>query len=147
MAITDKNIVITPNTGNTSDPKIAFTGANSSVGAQTVNMIVYPASNGTLSFEGNTGQLFSITNDLSGTVFRVNDISGLPSISVEANGMVGLATFGGSVRSGGVFWENATTINSDYTVVANVNAMSAGPIAIANGVTVTISNNSVWTVV
>ena len=49
----------------------------------------------TLSFSGNSGQLFSITDSLSGTIFAVNDISGVPSIEVDDDGTIRLAeTFG-----------------------------------------------------
>lgn len=47
----------------------------------------------------------------------------------------------------GMFYLNDKTVSSNYTIAANQNAMSAGPITIANGVTVTISNGSTWTVV
>jgi hypothetical protein len=50
---------------------------------------------GTLSFEGSAGQLFSITNNLtSGSIFSVNDVSGIPSIDVDANGTVLIAPYG-----------------------------------------------------
>lgn len=52
---------------------------------------------------------------------------------------------GGAV--GDVFYENSTTITSDYTLATGRNAMTAGPITIADGVTVTISDGSTWTVV
>jgi hypothetical protein len=56
---------------------------------------------GTLSFDGSSGQLFSITNNLtSGSIFSVNDISGIPSIDVDANGTIQLATYGGKVGIG-----------------------------------------------
>jgi len=42
---------------------------------------------------------------------------------------------------------NANTVTSDYTVAAGFNGLSAGPITINNGVTVTISNDSLWTIV
>jgi hypothetical protein len=61
----------------------------------------YPTSNGTLSFEGSAGQLFSITNDLTGSIFSVNDVSGIPSIEVFANGQIDLAPYGGTVISNG----------------------------------------------
>lgn len=54
------------------------------------------------------------------------------------------ATGGGNDR---VFWENDTTITTSYTIPNNTNAMSAGPIAIANDVIVTIPDGSTWTVV
>lgn len=47
----------------------------------------------------------------------------------------------------GIFWENGTTISSNYTIPTNTNAGSFGPITIASGVTVTISAGSTWTVV
>ena len=57
---------------------------------------------------------------------------------------------GGGATGGGVddiFYENGQTVNSDYTITTNKNAMSAGPITIADGVTVEIPNGSVWSIV
>jgi len=97
MANTYKDIVITPNkSSSTDDPKIVFSGANTSVNTD-ITLRVYPESNGTLSFEGSSGQLFSITNDLTGSIFSVNDISGIPSIDVQANGAISIAPYGGNV--------------------------------------------------
>lgn len=101
MANSDKNIVITPNiSSSTADPKIAFSGANASVGAQTITLNVYPDSNGTLSWEGSAGQLFSVTNTLSGTIFSVNDVSGIPSIEVLDTGIVKIAQYSGFIAYG-----------------------------------------------
>ena len=55
---------------------------------------------GTLSFEGSVGQLFSITNSMTGTIFSVNDISGIPSIEVLDTGVVKLAQYSGFVAYG-----------------------------------------------
>jgi hypothetical protein len=100
MALSDKNIVITPNTNSTNDPAVEFSGASANVGPQTISVRIYPDSNGTLSFEGSAGQLFSITNDLSGTIFSVNDVSGIPSIEVLDTGLIKLAEYGGNVEIG-----------------------------------------------
>jgi len=100
MALNDRNIVITPNTGQAADPRIVFSGANASLGPQNITLQVYPTSNGTLSFEGSAGQLFSITNDLTGTIFSVNDVSGIPSIEVLATGLIKLAQYNGNVVLG-----------------------------------------------
>lgn len=59
-------------------------------------------------------------------------------------GSLGGATGGGTDA---VFYLNDQVVNSDYTVPANQNAVSAGPINIANGKNVTVSNGSVWTIV
>jgi len=51
------------------------------------------------------------------------------------------------VVQGEVFYENPTTVTADYTITTNKNAMSAGPITINSGVTVTVPTNSTWTIV
>jgi hypothetical protein len=55
---------------------------------------------GTLAFEGTTGQLFSITDSMTGTIFSVNDVSGIPSIEVLANGLIKFAEYNGNVIIG-----------------------------------------------
>ena len=46
-----------------------------------------------------------------------------------------------------IFYENEQTVDSNYTVTANNNAMSAGLVTVASGVTVTLTGTSVWTIV
>jgi hypothetical protein len=43
-------------------------------------------------------------------------------------------------------FENAQIITEDYTITTGNNAMSAGPITIADGVDVTIPDGSTWTI-
>ena len=58
---------------------------------------------------------------------------------------------GGAGATGGgtdkIFYENGQTVTTDYTITDEQNAMSAGPIAIDNGVTVTIGDGETWTIV
>jgi hypothetical protein len=57
---------------------------------------------------------------------------------------------GGGATGGGtddVFYENSQTVTTSYTIPAGKNAMSAGPITINAGVTVTVPAGSVWVVV
>ena len=101
MAHSDKNIIITPSIGSTTaDPQIVFSGADATLGPQNITLRAYPTSSGTLSFEGSAGQLFSITNSLTGTIFSVNDVSGIPSIEVLDTGTVRLAQYNGNVGIG-----------------------------------------------
>jgi hypothetical protein len=67
-----------------------------------IDVIPYDTLNsGTLSFEGSAGQLFSITNNLtSGSIFSVNDVSGIPSIDVNADGTIQLAPYGTNEKVG-----------------------------------------------
>ena len=46
-----------------------------------------------------------------------------------------------------VFYENDQTVTVDYTITTNKNAMSAGPITVATGVTVTVPTDSTWVIV
>ena len=57
---------------------------------------------------------------------------------------------GGGASGGGsdaVFYENGQTVTSDYSITSSTNAMSAGPITINSGITVTIPSGSTWTIV
>lgn len=59
-------------------------------------------------------------------------------------------TVGGGATGGGtdqVFYENGQTVTTNYTVTASRNAMSAGPITISSGVTVTIPSGARWVIV
>lgn len=116
MALSDKNIVITPNIGSASDPQIVFSGASSTLGPQNITVRAYPNNNGTLSFEGSAGQLFSITNELSGSLFSVNDISGIPSIEVLDTGIVRLAQYNGAVVVGGTTWDGTAKLQVNGTI-------------------------------
>lgn len=56
---------------------------------------------------------------------------------------------GGATGASGdaVFYENDQTVTASYTLTAGKNAMSAGPINIANGVTVTIPTGATWSII
>jgi hypothetical protein len=57
---------------------------------------------------------------------------------------------GGGATGGGtdqVFYTNGQTVSTDFTLTGTLNAMSAGPIAVASGVTITVSSGATWTVV
>ena len=45
------------------------------------------------------------------------------------------------------FYENDQTISVDYTIPATSNAMTAGPVTINSGVTITVPSGSTWTVI
>jgi hypothetical protein len=45
------------------------------------------------------------------------------------------------------FYQNDSTIATDYTLAANQNAVSAGPITVNTGITVTVETGATWTVV
>jgi hypothetical protein len=116
MALSDKNIVITPNIGQSADPQIVFSGADASLGPQNITVRVYPTSGGTLSVEGSAGQLFAVTNSLTGSLFAVNDVSGIPSIEVFDTGQVRLAQYTGAVIIGGTAWDGSSKLQVNGTI-------------------------------
>ena len=96
MANADKNILITPNIGaaNGTLPTIRFTGqVNTPITLSVLD-------DNSLSFTGSAGQLFSITNSLTGTLFSVNDVSGIPSVEILDTGLIKLAQYSGTVGIG-----------------------------------------------
>jgi hypothetical protein len=94
MANSDKDILITPNRGQTAEPTIRFTGFNNT--PTTLRVL----DDGTVSFEGTAGQLFAVSDGLTGTIFSVNDISGIPSIEVLDDGTIKFAEYGGRIKVG-----------------------------------------------
>lgn len=124
MANSFKDIVITPNIANSADPNIVFNGANATVNAS-ITLYMYPAANGTLSFEGTAGQLLSIKNDLSNDVFTASDVGGNPLIAAYANGQVKIAPIYGNTSIGP---------NSELVVITKRIAITNSTGLQANGV-------------
>jgi len=52
---------------------------------------VYQSGGTVLDIQGSQGQLFSVTDDLTGTLFAVSDVSGIPILEVDDSGTVGIA--------------------------------------------------------
>jgi hypothetical protein len=75
--------------------------------------------------------------------------SGGPAGATGSTGATGPAGSGGATGAGTdeIFWENDQNVTASYTISTNKNAMTAGPITVDAGVTVTIPSGSVWTVV
>jgi hypothetical protein len=78
--------------------------------------------------------------------FRFNSTLGkFEGFNGTAWGAVGGGATGGG--SDDIFVENGQTVTTNYTITTNKNAMSAGPITVNSGVTVTVPSGSVWTIV
>src|SRR6056300_1352178 len=57
-------------------------------------LIVNGSGSTVLDIQGSQGQLFSVTDALTGTLFSVTDISGIPILSVDSDDTVTMGTFG-----------------------------------------------------
>jgi hypothetical protein len=107
---------------------------------------------GTLAWSGNAGQLFSIADSMTGNIFSVNDVSGIPMITVNADGTINLAPSGGFVAFGastgvaaaGSTQGTATLVTRPISVVSTVSSGANGVIFPTSyaGLRVTIINTS-----
>jgi len=76
-------------------------------------LIVTGASGGTVvDIQGSQGQLFSVTDDLSGSIFAVSDISGVPILDVNSSGV---SYFDGTVGIGTSSPGKKLEVKSDIT--------------------------------
>ena len=81
----------------------------------------------------------------NGTTLQYNASTGLFSSTAFAGS--GSALTDVDAARAGVFYENDQNVTANYTITTGTNAMSAGPITIDTGATVTIPSGSEWTVV
>ena len=153
MAIADKNILITPNISGIlgNQPNVVFTGADSSIGdSAAITVTARPENSGTLSFTGTAGQLFSITNSLEGTIFAVNDVSGIPSLEIDDAGVIKMAEFNGRILLGGATDDSTNLLQvnghiqlSGYDGTGSVGALKFGDDSGLQIYKITSNNNSV----
>jgi len=64
----------------------------------------------------------------------------------SVNGQTGVVTVATNITSAALY-EHSRTIAANYTITANNNAVSAGPISVADGAVVTVPAGSTWVVV
>jgi len=98
-----------------------------------------------VAFQGASSIAANITWTLPSTDATV------PGHALKSDGAGNLSwgTAGGATGAGGddVFYENGQTVTTNYTLTAGKNAMTAGPITIQNGATVTIPSGASWVIV
>lgn len=63
-------------------------------GSAANNIFLQVEPSGSISFNGNSGSLFSINDSLEGSLMSLNDISGIPILEVFSNDRVVMGTFG-----------------------------------------------------
>jgi hypothetical protein len=123
----------------------SFTAANITVNAKG---LITAAANGTAGA--------SISNDTTTATnlfpLFASATSGTPTTIFTGNAnylykpSTGELTATAMISSNGI-QINANTIAANYTIAATNNGLSAGPVSINSGITVTVSTGSVWTVV
>tara|TARA_R110000764_G_scaffold208495_1_gene294160 strand:+ start:197 stop:775 length:579 start_codon:yes stop_codon:yes gene_type:complete len=113
-------------TDGTTDGDLYLTGMNS----QDARLIDMRAATVTMTND------LEVTGDVQAATFT-GDGSALTGIAAGATG-------GGNDD---IFYENGQNVTTNYTITNGKNAMSAGPITIDNGVTVTVGAGETWTVI
>lgn len=125
LAIGTNNYVLTSN-GTTASWAAAAGGGASISNDTATSTNVYP--------------LFAAATSGTPTIIYTGDAKYLYKPST------GELTSSAMISSNGIT-QNATTVATSYTIAAGNNGLSAGPVSVNTGVTVTISTGSVWTVV
>ena len=113
------------------------------------NVVRYIIEDGS-NFEIGTGTYTASGTTLTRTVSESSNSNNAINLSGSATVFVGATAQDLSPLGGGsnkVFFENDTNVTADYTITDGKNAMSAGPITIDSGVTVTVGTGETWTVV
>jgi len=127
---------------------------NTNSGTNSGSITIADGANGNISVSPNgTGQiaLGNFTLDADQSVGSGQDNYVLTydhsstSISLEAAAGGGGGAVGGG--SDEIFYENGQNVTTNYTITNGKNAMSAGPITVDSGVTVTVGSGETWTVV
>jgi hypothetical protein len=91
---------------------------------------------------------FTIVRAQEGTTASAFSAGDKFELRVTAGEMTNLVA--GSARGGNtdqVFFENGQTVNYNYTITTNKNAVSAGPVTISTGITVQVPSGSRWVIV
>ena len=85
--------------------------------------------------------------DLLPGELAINIADGIIYYEDDAGVVQQFTSGGGSATADNGIFVNANTVSTSYTIASGYNGLSAGPVTVNSGVTVTISSGSVWTVV
>jgi len=71
-------------------------------------------------------------------------VSTLPTGATASTFLRGDGTWAAAGAANDVFWENAQTVSTNYTITASKNALTLGDITVNTGITVTVPTGTVW---
>jgi hypothetical protein len=93
---------------------IAIDGRNANVGIGT------STPNVRLDVQGTLGQLFSVADNLTGSIFSVADISGVPILDVNSSGTITFGSYNGALQTGAPTYILGTTATGDVVKTLSV---------------------------
>jgi hypothetical protein len=122
---------------------------NNTTGAFTLTFRTAAAGASVVIPQGTQSTVFSdgtnvyVADDAS---FRYNNSS---TLFEGWNGTAWLPITGGATGGGNdqIFFQNGQAVTTNYSIPSGKNAMTAGPVSVNAGITVTIPSGSVWTIV
>jgi hypothetical protein len=117
----------------------ATTASNAKIGLQVITSLTGSA----ILPKGTTAQRDG--SPQSGYIRFNTEFTSFEGYNGTAWGSIGAGAKGGGNNQ--IFFENDQTVTASYTITTDKNAMSAGPITIDTGITVTVPTNSTWTIV
>jgi hypothetical protein len=129
----------------------AFTAATTAAitGNTTVGGTLVVTGNGSFNSTGAlkipAGTTAQQPTPVTGMIRFNSEINLYEGYGASAWGALGGGATGGSGNQ--VFYENDQTVTANYTIPSTKNAMSAGPITIDTGISVTISTGANWVIV
>ena len=129
----DQTTLAIKNSGTASDIKVYCESSNAHyTSIKSAAHAAYTGGSWTLTLPGTDG---------AADQFLKTDGAGA---STWADVPAGAPTGGGTDK---VFFENEQTVDTSYSLTANNNAVSAGPVTVASGVTVTVPAGAAWVIV
>jgi hypothetical protein len=128
-------------TGNVSANNVTITTTLTGNNANLSGTVRMTSTGAVLVPAGTTGERPTAATGL----FRFNSsLTRFEGYNGSSWGTLGGATGGGNDQ---IFYENGQNVTTNYTIASTKNAMSAGPITIDNGATVTVDTGANWVIV
>jgi len=134
--------------------KVIVSGSNAELNSLNVstsltasNILIYGSGSTILDIQGSQGQLFSVTDDLTGDIFTVSDISGIPILNVNADGTTtqdGNLIVSGNVGIGTIAPSTTLDINGNTktnSLLINTTTPIASSLLTINNTTTSTSTN------
>ena len=150
------DVTLAIDTATTVDLSTAQALSNKTITASSFSRTqVYVTTQGDLRLQDTTGGQY-VALQAPGTVatsytltFPGDDGTNEQFLQTNGSGVLAWAAAGGATGAGGdeVFYENGQSVTTSYSVTANSNAMSAGPVTLDSGVDVTLTGTSEWVIV
>ena len=130
-----------------------FVGGMVTGNTETGITVTYQDADGTLDFvvatQSDNNFTTTLKNKLDGIAASATNVTNNNQLTNGAGYITSASATGGS--SDKIFWENGQTVTANYTIGdtfgAACNAMSAGPITVNSGITVTVGSGKTWTIV